>query len=412
MRTVAELFVISTGHNYALSKLRRDERGLAFVARSARNNGVTARVARTDVGPSPAGSLTVALSGTVMETFLQPEPFYSGFHIAVLQPRRPMTESTKLWYAACIRAHAFRFNYGRQANRVLATLRLPPPPPFVRRHVVPDLERARCAGHALTRAPAVSPAAWSSFVLGDLFFMERGGSLTTGEAQSIPGDTAFVAAAQTENGVVARTGAAGPQFLGGVIAFVANGRNSAGLAFYQPNPFIASQDIVVLTPRFTMDAPSGLFIARVIALQRAHFNHGRKASSERLEKVTIRLPRQQQAPDVKSMRTLVRALPFSRLIEDPQPSALDQAKLALRGRRVVWCGREYSISVCHEGSRVWCELDRTVGAQTSQVSDVARRVMTVINRTGSDERLRVLDGALHRVFRGEQLRDVDVAPIE
>lgn len=123
--TVGKLFEIRSGSNYELNHMIPDQNGIAFVSRTKRNNGISGRVAHTGEEPAPAGCLTVALGGSVLETFYQEEPTYQGWHVAVLIPRTKMTFDEKMWYATAIRQHQFRFNYGRQANRQLPDLQIP-----------------------------------------------------------------------------------------------------------------------------------------------------------------------------------------------------------------------------------------------------------------------------------------------
>src|SRR5262249_8634206 len=75
--------------------------------------------------PIPAGMLTVAGGGSVLETFYQAEPFYSGRDLYYLRPLEPMTPEEMLFYARVIRANQYRFSYGRQANRTLKDLLVP-----------------------------------------------------------------------------------------------------------------------------------------------------------------------------------------------------------------------------------------------------------------------------------------------
>lgn len=125
---VSDLFVVSYGHSYELCNLALDPNGVNFVSRRTGNNGVSARVARTADPPSPAGSISVALGGTVLESYVQPEPYYSGRDIAILTAKRPMSLAEKVFYALAIKWNRFRYNYGRQANRTLPSLRMPPLP--------------------------------------------------------------------------------------------------------------------------------------------------------------------------------------------------------------------------------------------------------------------------------------------
>lgn len=120
------MFEVKYGVNLELNKLESDPLGINFVSRTAQNNGVSAKVKRIeDLAPIPAGMLTVAGGGSVLETFVQPEPFYSGRDLYYLRPLKEMTLEEKLYYCMCIRANKFRYNYGRQANRTLRDIMLP-----------------------------------------------------------------------------------------------------------------------------------------------------------------------------------------------------------------------------------------------------------------------------------------------
>lgn len=123
---VEDLFEVRYGVNLELNALKRDPLGINFVSRTAKNNGVSAKVAKIDgVEPLPAGTITVAGGGSVMESFLQPEPYYSGRDLYYLAPKVPMTDAQKLYYCTVLRANRYRYNYGRQANRTLKEIPIP-----------------------------------------------------------------------------------------------------------------------------------------------------------------------------------------------------------------------------------------------------------------------------------------------
>jgi hypothetical protein len=125
---VSDVFDVIYGVNLELNALTRDPCGVNFVSRTARNNGVSARVKLVrGVIPLPAGCLTVAGGGSVLETFVQPEPFYSGRDLYVLIPKEDLSLQQKLFACMCIKANKYRYNYGRQANRTLRLLRIPDP---------------------------------------------------------------------------------------------------------------------------------------------------------------------------------------------------------------------------------------------------------------------------------------------
>lgn len=123
---ISDLFDVIYGVNLELNKLTRDPDGINFVGRSAKNNGITGRVRKIDgIEPIEAGVLTVAGGGSVLETFVQVEPFYSGRDLYFLRPKIELTLEQKLYYCMCIRANKYRFNYGRQANRTLKDIPIP-----------------------------------------------------------------------------------------------------------------------------------------------------------------------------------------------------------------------------------------------------------------------------------------------
>ncbi len=123
---LSTLFSVTYGVNLELNKMTVNVNGIPFVGRSDRNNGVTARVALSPgVTPNPAGTLSVAGGGSVLATFLQLEPYYSGRDLFFLTALESMTDSQKLYYCACIRSNRYRYSYGRQANKTLKELLIP-----------------------------------------------------------------------------------------------------------------------------------------------------------------------------------------------------------------------------------------------------------------------------------------------
>ena len=123
---VSELFDVQYGTNLELLRLQKCAAGVNFVSRTAKNNGVTAKVAPLgDLLPAAGYALSVAAGGSVLETFVQFEPFYSGRDMYVLRPKEKMTPEELMFYAFCVRANQWRYSYGRQANRTLKNLQIP-----------------------------------------------------------------------------------------------------------------------------------------------------------------------------------------------------------------------------------------------------------------------------------------------
>lgn len=318
MPKINDLFTLDYGHSLELNRLEQSTSADAinFVGRAARNNGVTARVKPIQsLSPSPAGAITVALNGQggAGVAFLQPFPFYSGFHVMVLCPKQPMTEQEKLWWVMCITANRFRFGFGRQANRTLKDLSLPELkdiPEWVGT-MNPDCYKGAELPASNTFMAPRDVSSWKPFVLNELFDIRKGQRLT--KANMLPGNVPYVGASDTGNGVTARIGQA-PIHEGGTISVTYNG--SVAEAFYQPDPFWATDDVNVLYPKFKLTPAIALFIATLIRQEKYRFNYGRKWHMERMKESCIRLPvKPDNTPDWEFMERYIKSLPYSSQIE-------------------------------------------------------------------------------------------------
>lgn len=310
---VSDLFDVRYGVNLELNKLTHDEDGLNFVSRTSRNNGVSAKVSQLEnIKPIPKGTISVACGGSVMESFLQPEPYYSGRDLYYLVPKVELTDNEKLFYCYCLKANQYRFNYGRQANRTLKDLLIPDLeeiPPWVNDIDLNRFDDSKKAFN-LDPAPVLDPSTWKWFILGELFDLKKGRRLT--KANMTKGNIPFVGSIATNNGYREFIGQK-PIHDGGTITVNYNG--SIAEAFYQPIPFWASDDVNVLYPKFEMNQYIALFITTIIKLEKYRFNYGRKWHLERMKASKIKLPSTESgAPDFDYMEEFIKHLQFSKHI--------------------------------------------------------------------------------------------------
>jgi type I restriction-modification system DNA methylase subunit len=123
---LTDIFDIKQGKSLELINCEEVENGICFVSRTSINNGIAARVNELDyLDPMPAGAISVALSGSVLSSFYQEEPFYTAFHIACLYPKIKLTKEEILFYCAVIEHNKYRYNFGRQANKTLKNILVP-----------------------------------------------------------------------------------------------------------------------------------------------------------------------------------------------------------------------------------------------------------------------------------------------
>lgn len=314
MLRVDDLFEVGYGNSLSLNQLTKEGegQGIAFVSRTAQNNGVAAWVRELpDLEPFPAGHLTVSLRSRnhALATFVQARPFYTAYHLFVLIPRQPMSARERLWWALCIERNRYRYNYGRQANRSLASLELPDEVPvWIEEAPFPIINPTPKRDEQISIPPQKK---WEEFSIDSLFSLHRGGGLIRRETEE--GETPLVSASARENGVTKRV-AADPRFPAGWITVCSNG--SVGEAFVQPEPFVATADVTVLEPKFRAGLGARLFLCTLIQHEKYRFNYGRKWPAGRMANSTIRVPVQSNGkPDVRLMEQLFQTLPFSRFAD-------------------------------------------------------------------------------------------------
>lgn len=127
--SVEDIFHVKYGINMELNTCqitdKDDPDGVAFVARTSENNGISAYVKREDgYNPQPAGVITVAGGGSVLSTFYQHRPFYSGRDLYLLIAKEDISIYSKFFIMTVLQTEQYRFNYGRQANKSLPKLNL------------------------------------------------------------------------------------------------------------------------------------------------------------------------------------------------------------------------------------------------------------------------------------------------
>ncbi|MDT8447617.1 MAG: N-6 DNA methylase [bacterium] len=156
-------------------------------------------------------------------------------------------------------------------------------------------------------APPINLEAWRWFELQEIFDLKKGKRLTK-EAMQL-GETPFIGAIDSNNGY--REWIADlPNHQSCTLTVNYNG--SVAEAFYQPEPFWASDDVNVLYPKFAMTPAIGLFICAIIRMEKYRFNYGRKWHLERMKESRIKLPVDPDGnPDWDYMQNYVESQPFS-----------------------------------------------------------------------------------------------------
>ena len=313
MIRLGDLFEVKYGVNLELNKLKikdsHSKNTVNFVSRTAKNNGVSAIVEKIEgLEPIPAGTLSVAGGGSVLSTFLQPEPYYSGRDLYYLTSIIKMTDAEKIFYCMCIEANKYRYNYGRQANKTLKDILVPSPdeiPSWVYEVEIPDYSNVT-KPYLDEPTPALNVEEWKEFRLDELFDIEVGKGPSSKFANKNAGNTPFVSATENNNGVTNFTSYE-PTHERNTITVSRNG--SIGESFYQPVPFCATADVAVLNPRFNNNQYISLFIATILKQEKYKYNYSRKWNLKRMKETIIRLPATPEGnPDWEWMEKYVKTL--------------------------------------------------------------------------------------------------------
>ena len=306
-----ELFTPVYGVNLELIHLeecnKNDADSIRFVSRTENNNGISAYVKRSlDIKPNPAHTISVAVSGSVLSAFYQSDEYYSGRDLYYLIPRKKMSKEEMMFYALCIKANKYKYNYGRAANRTLKDILIPDevPPDFrisLNKFSLPD-EKAK-----ENKNIQLDTNNWQSFELKTLFKII--GSKTTPflELEEYgTGKYPYVTTQATNNGVEGFYDYYTEE--GNVLTV-----DSAVLGYcsYQPLEFSASDHVEKLIPKFSMNKYIALFISTIINAEQHRYNYGRKCSQERMRKSDIKLPSRNGVPDFEFMESYIKSLPYS-----------------------------------------------------------------------------------------------------
>lgn len=127
---------------------------------------------------------------------------------------------------------------------------------------------------------------WKPYRIGDMFVVEKGKRLT--KANMRDGDIRFIGASSANNGITAYIANNQCLHSAGTITLTYNG--SVGEAFYQNEPFWASDDVNVLYPKFNMTENIAMFIIPILKKVGAKYAFIDKWKKENMENDSILLP--------------------------------------------------------------------------------------------------------------------------
>lgn len=291
---VKDLFDVAYGNSLELVYLQKDPFGINFVSRTAKRNGVSERVHPIPWQPPfPAGLITVAVSGNVLETFLQSAPFYTGFHVMVLTPKTPMTDEMKLYYCQCLRANRYRYSYGRQANTTLSDLQIPSledVPDYVREFSLRQYRGGLAHEIELPETRESGRRQKGLVPLDELFQMVNG--IPSGNVYRCPypeGESwipylrpSYRQETSVDAYVSRQLIPREKIFPAGTLYVSTDGQGSHTFSYVSAFSFVPNSNVTVLLPKGEMSLAEKLYYAQCITGNRYKFSYGRKPKGYRL----------------------------------------------------------------------------------------------------------------------------------
>lgn len=321
---VSDIFIVKYGVNLELNACEEmDFAGsgiVNFVARTAENNGVSAYVKLIDgVLPQVAGLISVAGGGSVLSTFLQSEPFYSGRDLYTLEVKENISNEAKMFIISVIEKNKYKYSYGRQANKTLPDLLLQLPVDakgdpdylFMENYIKSLHYKPLTTKNKSDNVFALKIEKWKEFRISDLFDVELSkGDIKEDEVET--GNIPLVSSGETNNGIVKHIAAAGD---GKAMIFSGNKItiDMFGNAYYQPEPFYAVSHgrVNILSSKFTLNQYIGLFITSIIKREQFKYSYGRAVYSSVAGNMIIKLPITSAGnPDWKFMEDYIKSLPY------------------------------------------------------------------------------------------------------
>lgn len=283
------------------------------------SNTIVGYLSEKEIEPKyvfPAQTVFVSTNGQGSHSYayVSPFDFVPNSDVAVLLPKKDMSLKEKIFYAMCITRNRYRFSYGRKPKGdKLANINLPDTiPDWVEKIELNDDDYKKSSESYSKTKMKLSEIKYKEFIYSDLFEIKKGKRIVVSK-QLENGNCPFVSSISKNNGVSDKLNIE-PNQSGNTITVNYNG--SIGEAFYQPDPFWASDDVNVLYPKFKLNPFIAMFLIAMIKKERYRYNYGRKWHVERMKKSIIRLSMTVDGdPDWVFMENFIKGLPYSKCLE-------------------------------------------------------------------------------------------------
>ena len=325
-----------------------DDGNTPFVSRTAENNGIDGYVSVERSAITKGDCLTVGAEG--IYSFYQKKDFATGNKVYTLRNNR-LNFYHYMFIATILNKEDYKYSYGRarikskleeeiiklpiinnkdntpviDENRTYSDEGYIPDWQFMEDYIKSLHHKPITTEVNNGNIPELNIQSWEWFSMGKLFDIKKGKRLTSADQEK--GNNNYVGAIDSNNGIANHIGQA-PIHEANTISLSYNG--SVGEAFYQSEPYWATDDVNALYSRYSgFNKQIGLFMATVIRQEKYRFSYGRKWTLENMNSTDIKLPIQRDSngnpiiddkrtysnngyiPDWQFMEDHINSLPYS-----------------------------------------------------------------------------------------------------
>ena len=308
---ISDIFDVKYGVNLALNQCEQQDGGIPFVSRTSENNGVSAYIKPLNIEPNQGHTLSVAGGGSVLSTFYQSEPYYSGRDLYILIPKIKMNKYEMLIYCRFIEANKYKYSYGRQANKTLSDIKIPDLS-FVRGKLFKIDIQPPTSKSLLKEKKRISINNWDYFELKEIFKNFEKGKCGNASSLKNGDDINYIGAKKDNNGLM-RTICSDNKLIsrGNCIVLIGDGQGSVGYSLYQNKSFIGSTTLTMAYNE-NLNKYNAMFLVSILDKEKFRYSFGRKYGKTVIEKSKIKLPATKDGkPDWQFMEDYIKSLPYS-----------------------------------------------------------------------------------------------------
>lgn len=300
-----DIFDIDMGNKMDKGKI--SDGNIAFVGRTANNNGINAHVGRVvahekygTVVPYKTGCITLALGGSIGSCFIQEEPFYTSQNVAVLMPKTKQSEYALKFITSVITNSVLYGQYKaftEELNKHIKTdfvINLPATPDgqpdwnYMESYMKKIMDEAEKNFDNLKKNDdakhLIDTNVWREFCVGKLFSCETAfGVLAKNDLED--GDINYITRSATDNGFSGTCGNENRKNKGNCITIGAEGF----VAFWQTDDFVAGNKVYVLRhPK--MNELSGLLVCSALNALSDRYSFADARVLDKIKVEVIKLP--------------------------------------------------------------------------------------------------------------------------